>query len=81
MSAGRIVKEAIKRIPNNYPVDPFSYIGYYRDYQQVTDSSYLADMNFEDKHTYINLNEGVIQVFDAGFGTNRLTDELNQTVL
>ena len=81
MSAGRIVKEAIKRIPNNYPVDPFSYIGYYRDYQQVTDSSYLADMNFEDKHTYINLNEGVIQVFDAGFGTNRLTDDLNQTVL
>jgi len=81
MSAGRIVKEAIKRIPDNYPVDPFSYIGYYRDYQQVADSSYLADMSIENEQAYINLNEGVIQVFDAGFGTNRLTDELNQTVL
>jgi len=81
MSAGRIVKEAIKRIPDNYPVRPFSYIGYYRDYQQVADSSYLAHMNIENEHAYINLNEGVIQVFDAGFGTNRLTDQLNQTVL
>ncbi len=81
MSAGRIVKEAIKRIPDNYPVKPFSYIGYYRDYQQVADSSYLADMNVENKNAYINLNEGVIQVFDAGFGTNRLTDNTNQTVL
>ena len=81
MSAGRIVKEAIKRIPDNYPTLPFSYIGYYRDYQQVADSSYLADMDIKNEHTYINLNEGVIHVFDAGFGTNRLTDELNQTVL
>lgn len=81
ISAGRIVKEAIKRIPDNYPVRPFSYIAYYRDYQQVADSSYLANMNIENEHAYINLNEGVIQVFDAGFGTNRLTNELNQTVL
>lgn len=81
MSAGRIVKEAIKRIPDNYPVRPFSYIGYYRDYQQVTDSSYLVDMDIENELAYINLNEGVIQVFDAGFGTDRLTDPLNQTVL
>ena len=81
MSAGRIVKEAIKRIPDNYPVRPFSYIGYYRDYQQVADSSYLADMEIENELAYINLNEGVIQVFDAGFGTDRLTDQLNQTVL
>ena len=81
MSAGRIVKEAIKRIPDNYPVRPFSFMGYYRDYQQVADSSYLAHMNIENEHAYINLNEGVIQVFDAGFGTDRLTDQLNQTVL
>ena len=81
MSAGRIVKEAIKRIPVNYPVKPFSYIGYYRDYQKVSDSSYLARMGLENKNAYINLNEGVIQVFDAGFGTNRLTDKLNQTAL
>ena len=38
-------------------------------------------MDIKNEHAYINLNEGVIQVFDAGFGTNRLTDELNQTVL
>ena len=73
MSAGRIVKEAIKRIPDNYPVRPFSYIGYYRDYQQVTDSSYLVDMDIENELAYINLNEGVIQVFDAGFGTITLS--------
>ncbi len=81
MSPGRIIKEAIKRIPDNYPVKPFSYIGYYRDYQQIEDSTYLKNKGIEDENVYINLNEGVIQVFDAGFGTNRLTDNANQTVL
>jgi len=80
MSPGRVVKEAIRRIQENYPTQPFSYLGYYRDYQQVADSLYLDRRNITD-HTYINLNEGIIQVFDAGFGTNRLTNKYNQTVL
>ena len=79
--AKKIVKEAIHRIPINFPTEPFSYIGYYRDYQQVADRTYLNKLGVTDKNTYINLNEGVIQVYDAGFGTNRLTDQLNQTVL
>lgn len=81
LSAGRIVKKAIKHIPVNYPFKPFSYMGYYRDYQKVSDSTYLASMNIENNDAYINLNEGVMQVYDAGFGTNRLTNGLNQTVL
>lgn len=79
--AHRIVKEAIDRIPENYPSQPFSYIGYYRDYQQVSNNSYLSDVSIEDNNAYINLNEGIIQVFDAGFGTDRLKNDLNQTVL
>jgi hypothetical protein len=81
ISAGRVIKEAISRISDNYPVKPFSYLGYYRDYQQVADTSYLDNTKFADNNKYINLNEGIIQVFDAGFGTDRLTNGANQTVL
>lgn len=81
MSARKIVKKAIELIPNNYPVEPFSYIGYYRDYQKVADTAYLNEMAIDNKNAFINLNEGVMQVYDAGFGTNRLTNDANQTVL
>ena len=50
-----IVQLAIDRIPDNYPFQPFSYVGYYRDYQI-------------NKGNYINLNEAVLQVYDEGFG-------------
>lgn len=56
-SAERIVALAIKAIKVNYPQDPYSYIGYYRDYQ-LRDTSYL------------NLNEAIVEVFDNGFSTN-----------
>ncbi len=52
-----IINRAIRNIPNNYPQKPYSYLGYYRDYQ-VRDSS------------YINLNEAIVEVFDKGFPTN-----------
>ncbi len=81
MSPGRIVKEAIRKIPENYSLKPFSFIAYYRDYQQVSNNQYPDKMNLVDKNPYINLNEGIIQVYDAGFGTDRLTNSLNQTVL
>ena len=60
--------KAIENIKNNNPIDPFSYIAYYRDYQ------------FVDKK-YINLNEGIAEVFDQGFLTHKISDPLNTTAL
>ncbi len=54
LSARKIIKIAIGRIPQNYPNDAFSLLGYYRDYQ------------LKEKE-YINLNEAIVQVFDPGF--------------
>jgi hypothetical protein len=56
-SAKEIFKLAINKIPNNYPFTPFSYIGYYRDYQLKEES-------------YLNLNEALMEVFDPGFAIN-----------
>ena len=55
-SARQIIEEAIENIPRNYPMDPFSTVGYYRDYQ------------FENNQ-YLNLNEAILEVFDKGYGT------------
>jgi len=49
-----IIRLAIKNIPKNYPFKPFSYVGYYRDYQKK-------------EKEYLNLNEALLQVYDAGF--------------
>ncbi len=54
LTAREIVQRAIDVIPDNFPVTPFSTIGYYRDYQLKN-----AD--------YINLNEAIFEVFDQGF--------------
>ena len=54
LSARQIVRRAIKNIPNNYPRNSSSTIGYYRDYQ-MKDSK------------YVNLNEAILEVFDQGF--------------
>jgi len=56
LTARQIVRKAIKSIPGNYPVEPFSTVGYYRDYQL-------------DSLRYINLNEAILKVFDEGFDT------------
>ncbi len=55
MSAAQIVKRAIKNIPLNYPITPYTAVGYYRDFQR------------SDKK-YINLNEALFEVWDQGFG-------------
>jgi hypothetical protein len=52
--AKRIVRKAIRAIPRNFSKDPFSLVGYYRDYQQ-------------DERTYLNLNESIVEVRDEGF--------------
>ena len=63
-----IIKEAIKRIPFNYPRTPHSYIAYYRDYQLVNNN-------------YYNLNEFILETFDAGFQTNKFRNPDNRTAL
>ncbi|EDP71955.1 hypothetical protein FBALC1_12677 [Flavobacteriales bacterium ALC-1] len=68
LTARQIVKKAIEKIKDNYPVEPFSYIGYYRDYQFVDEK-------------YINLNEGIAEVFDQGFLTHKISDPFNTTAL
>lgn len=68
LSARQLVEKAIKNIKNNYPTEPFSYIAYYRDYQ------------FADEE-YINLNEGIVQVFDQGFLTHKISNPLNRMAL
>jgi len=59
LKANEIVSLAVAKIPQNFPEVPFSYVGYYRDYQ-------LQDGN------YLNLNEAVLAVFDPGFDINDL---------
>ncbi|MEX0288191.1 MAG: hypothetical protein AB3N14_03700 [Flavobacteriaceae bacterium] len=63
-----IVRKAIQRIPGNCPTDPYAYIAYYRDYQL-----------FENE--YVNLNEALVEVFDTGYNSDKLTDSYNQTSL
>lgn len=60
----RIVQKAIDAIPINYSTTSFSTIGYYRDYQ------------FKDGE-YINLNEGILEIYDKGF--DQLDDETSET--
>jgi len=81
LSARKIIKNAIERIPVNYPQESFSYIAYYRDYQQLPDSTVQRSRKNDFDTNYINLNEGIIKVFDGGFDTNKLIDEVNQTAL
>lgn len=49
-----IVQRAIDAIPENYPINPYSQVGYYRDYQL-------------NKGQYVNLNEAILEMFDQGF--------------
>ncbi len=61
LNAREIVRFAINRIDENFPALPFSYVGYYRDYQLKDDS-------------YLNLNEAVLAIFDPGFGLEDLKE-------
>ncbi|WP_299112983.1 carboxypeptidase-like regulatory domain-containing protein [uncultured Winogradskyella sp.] len=63
-----IIKEAIKKIPVNYPKAPHSYMAYYRDYQLVNNN-------------YYNLNEFILETFDAGFQTSKFWFKNNVTAM
>lgn len=54
ISPEEIVQKSIDNILKNYPVTPYSKVGYYRDYQL-------------DGTEYVNLNEAILEVFDQGF--------------
>jgi hypothetical protein len=49
-----IISRAIQNIKRNYPSDPFSYIGYFREYQKINGD-------------YFNLREAIVQTLDKGF--------------
>ncbi len=68
LQAREIIRRAIANIRQNYPTSPHSYIGYYRDYQLLN-------------KTFFNLNEGIMEEFDAGFQTNKIFYKDNQAVL
>lgn len=59
LKAKDIIRKAIEGIDHNYPKTPFSYVGYYRDYQVKNQSRF-------------NFNEAIFEVFDNGFQTNDL---------
>ncbi|MDC6390393.1 carboxypeptidase-like regulatory domain-containing protein [Maribacter sp. PR1] len=54
LNARELMRMAIARIPQNYPLMPYSMVGYYRDYQVKNGS-------------YTNLNEAVVNLYDEGF--------------
>ncbi len=60
-----IVQKAIDALLENYPTEPYSQVGYYRDYQL-------------DNRDYVNLNEAILEVYDQGF---RATDSSTTKVL
>ncbi|MDT0559339.1 carboxypeptidase-like regulatory domain-containing protein [Ichthyenterobacterium sp. W332] len=68
LSPEEIIQKAILSIPKNYPYTPYSKVGYYRDYQIVNGN-------------YYNLNEAIIESFDAGFGTDIIMDDYNETAI
>ncbi|WKK64601.1 carboxypeptidase-like regulatory domain-containing protein [Lutimonas zeaxanthinifaciens] len=81
LSARRIVIEAIKKIQDNYSRTPFAFTAYYRDYQKIIDAEELEPDHPLKFQEYVNLNEGIVKVFDEGFGTNKYSSDLNQAVL
>lgn len=68
LSGYEIIKKAITSIPQNYPNTPYSMISYYRDYHTVGEE-------------YYNVNEAIIESFDAGFSTDIIMDSYNQAAL
>lgn len=69
MMAFEIVRRAIDRIKFNLNLKPHSYVGYYRDYQIINEGEYY------------NLNESIIEQFDGGILSNKITSEINQAAL
>lgn len=80
LGAKEVVEKAVENISKNYPVQPYSYISYYRDYLQPTNKVYGLLINKKNIN-YINLNEAILEIFDAGFDNNPISYPKNQAVL
>ena len=81
LEAKEIVKKAIDEILNNYPIKPYSYIAHYRDYLQPTNDIYKKSKELKEDLKYLNLNEGIVEIFDSGFKSEPVSDVSNQDVL
>tara|TARA_R110001592_G_scaffold105280_5_gene295992 strand:- start:1156 stop:2784 length:1629 start_codon:yes stop_codon:yes gene_type:complete len=77
----QIVKKAINNIADNYPTEPHSYIGYYRDYQQPVGNSYQKIRQSKEEIKYLNVHEAIIESFDDGFDSDKLKGKKNQSLL
>ena len=77
----QIIKQAIQNITENYPTEPHSYIGYYRDYQQPVGNSYQKNIQSKEEIKYLNVHEAIIESFDDGFDSNKLESKKNQSLL
>lgn len=81
LSGREIVKKAIQNIPNNLSKTPFSYVSYYRDYQRPVGDKYQMMTLQKDNVNYVNLREGIVEIFDAGLGTDFYKDVQNQIAI
>jgi hypothetical protein len=79
--AKQIVRKAIENILENYPTEPHSYIGYYRDYQQPVGDSYQNAVKSKEPIKYVNVHEAIIESFDDGFDSDKLKSKKNQSSL
>ena len=57
----KVVKQAVRKIPQNFPLNPFVLSGYYREY-------------IRQDTGYLNLFEAAISVWDPGFQTQVFSD-------
>lgn len=76
-----IVQLAIDKILINHSITPYSYIAHYRDYLQPKNDIYKKSKNLKEDVKYLNLNEGVVEVFDSGFKSEPVSDVNNQVAL
>jgi len=79
--AKEIIRKAINNILENYPNEPHSYIGYYRDYQQPVDDVYQKLIKSKKPIEYVNVHEAIIESFDNGFDSDKLKSNKNQSLL
>lgn len=81
LEAKEIIQKAIDNIKENYSIKPYSYIAHYRDYLQPKNEIYSISKSIDNNLKYVNLNEGIVEVFDSGFESTTIANEKNQIAL
>jgi hypothetical protein len=67
LSGGEILRIALQKIPDNFPMKPFLMEGFYRDVKQVGG-------------TYISLLEAAVEIYDDSYGEPRNKSKLRERV-